>query len=68
MLAIRHDHALDVFQQLSAIDDMHSSRVCCTIRIERAGKEHRHYTAGIVVLVVPERVRQRAVTYFVVVA
>lgn len=64
MLPIQHDHTMSFFQQLPAMDVVHSTCVAHTFRAYDIGRVQRKYTARIVVLVAAQLLDQGAALRF----
>lgn len=65
MTAVEHDNRIEVFQQLSAIKVMQSSRVSRTIEIDSTGSVPRNHTPRRAVVVVAVRISQGGAVCFI---
>lgn len=65
MTPSRHDPTKTIFQQLPAVDVLHSSHVYDTFQVDSSGKVRCYHTAHIVVLRLAGRLDQSAAACFI---
>lgn len=60
MTAIKHNHAIDVFRQLHAVDGMEINSVCGTFWVDSRQKAQRYHAALVFVVIIAKCLGQRA--------